>query len=249
MIKTQPKFNLSFRLDLTLAFLFLNKGRLIVMTKTVAGIDEVGRGSVAGPVVAGACVLDLPLFQRKRSFPCWSPSRKKTDHDVLIADSKLLSPEEREISSAWLTSTCAYGIGVVSAFVVDKRGILYATNQAMLLALDDLRSKMHVDSLLVDGRDRFRFPLPHQTVIRGDMLHPEIAAASIVAKVYRDGLMREYAKKFPVFGFEHHKGYGAPTHLALIKEHGPCELHRKSFLRAHLENQTLPMEMEELTVQ
>ncbi len=221
------------------------------MTKTVAGIDEVGRGSVAGPVVAGACVLDLPLFRRRSAFPRWSPFQRasSTRKDVLIADSKLLSPEEREVSSAWLTSNCAYGIGVVSAFVVDKRGILYATNQAMLMALEDLRSKIHVDSLLVDGRDRFHFPLPHQTVIRGDMLHPEIAAASIIAKVYRDRMMREYGKEFPLFGFENHKGYGAPQHLALIKEHGPCDLHRKSFLRALLENQTLPLEMEELVVQ
>ncbi len=218
----------------------------------VAGIDEVGRGSVAGPVVAGACVITTPLFPRKRSFPCWSPFQRghtASDVDVLIADSKLLSPDEREISSAWISSNCTFGVGAVSAFVIDKRGILHATNQAMLLALEDLRSKIHVDSLLVDGRDHFHFPLPHQSIIRGDQSEPSIAAASIVAKVFRDGLMREHAKKFPVFGFEHHKGYGAPQHLALIKEHGPCELHRKSFLRALLENQALPLEMEELTVQ
>ncbi|NOS66758.1 MAG: ribonuclease HII [Candidatus Peribacteraceae bacterium] len=207
----------------------------------VAGIDEVGRGSVAGPVVAGACVITTPLFPRKRSFPCWSPFEQKTDADVLIAGSKLLSPEEREASSTWITSNCAFGVGVVSALVIDKRGILYATNQAMLLALEDLRSKTHVDSLIVDGRDRFRFPLPHQTIIRGDQSEPAIAAASIVAKVFRDNMMREYAKEFPLFGFEHHKGYGAPGHLALIKEHGPCAIHRKSFLRAHLENQPLDL--------
>lgn len=211
----------------------------------IAGMDEVGRGSVAGPVVAGACIVSTPLFVRKRAFPCWSPFQKKTDHDVLIADSKLLSPEEREISSAWIFSNCAFGIGVVSAFVIDKRGILYATNQAMLLALDDLRTKAHVDSLLIDGRDRFRFPIPHKTIVRGDQTEPSIAAASIVAKVFRDNLMREYAKEFPLFGFEHHKGYGAPQHLALVKEHGPCMIHRKSFLRSILEDQTLPLEVHE----
>ncbi|MSR86908.1 ribonuclease HII [Candidatus Peribacteria bacterium] len=208
---------------------------------TIAGIDEVGRGAVAGPVVACACVIATPLFRRRRSFSCWSPFEKKADDDVLIADSKLLSPHEREISSAWIRSACAFGVGAVSAFVIDKRGILYSTNQAMLLALEDLRSKTSVQSLLVDGRDRFHFPLPHQSIIRGDQSEPAIAAASIVAKVFRDGLMREYAKDFPLFGFEHHKGYGAPVHLAAISEHGPCTLHRRSFLRAHLENQTLPI--------
>lgn len=215
----------------------------------IAGIDEVGRGSVAGPVVAGACVIATPLFGRRRSFACWSPFKQKTEDDVLIADSKLLSPEERELSSAWISTNCSFGVGVVSAFVVDKRGILYATNQAMLLALEDLRGKTHVDSLLVDGRDRFRFPLPHRTIIRGDQSEPAIAAASVVAKVFRDRMMRDYAKEFPLFGFEHHKGYGAPLHLAAIKEHGPCAIHRKSFLRAILENQPLPLEMEvEMTV-
>ncbi len=198
----------------------------------IAGIDEVGRGSVAGPVVAAACVMNVPLFRRRHAFPRWSPFKKKPLADLLIADSKLLAPDVRETSFQWIFATCPFGIGTVSAFVVDKRGILYATNQAMLLALEDLRSKMHIDSLLIDGRDRFHFPLPHTSIIRGDMLHPEIAAASIVAKVTRDRMMREYAKEFPLYGFERHKGYGAATHLALIKQHGPCTIHRKTFLHS-----------------
>lgn len=186
-------------------------------------------------------MITTPLFRRRGTFPRWSPFRKIPKEDILIADSKLLSPDEREASSAWICGNCAFGIGMVSAFVIDKRGILYATNQAMLLALEDLRSKTHVDSLLVDGRDRFRFPLPHRSIIRGDQSEPAIAAASIVAKVFRDRLMREYAKEFPLFGFERHKGYGAPLHLAAINEHGPCELHRRTFLRAILENHALSM--------
>lgn len=186
-------------------------------------------------------MITTPLFRRRRSFPCWSPFKKKSEGDVLIADSKLLKPGEREISSAWISANCTFGVGVVSAFVIDKRGILYATNQAMLLALEDLRPKAYIDALLIDGRDRFRFPLPHQSIIRGDQTEPAIACASIVAKVFRDRMMCEYAKEFPLFGFEHHKGYGAPLHLALIKEHGPCAIHRKSFLRALLENQELPL--------
>jgi len=200
-------------------------------------MDEAGRGAVAGPVVAGACVIPCELFRTRYAWPRWSPFKKKPRHDVLIADSKLLSSDEREIAFAWISATCAFGVGVVSAFVIDKRGILSATNQAMLLALEDLRSKTHVDALLIDGRDRFRFPLPHQSVIRGDMLHPEIAAASIVAKVRRDRMMCEESVRFPLYGFHRHKGYGTPEHLAIIEEHGPCTLHRKTFLRATLENQ------------
>lgn len=203
----------------------------------IAGIDEVGRGSVAGPVVAAACVMNADLFRRRHAFPRWSPFKKKPTTDILIADSKLLSPEERETSFHWIFATCPIGIGIISAFVVDKRGILYATNQAMLLAMEDLRAKTHVDSLLIDGRDRFHFPLPHQSVIRGDMLHPEIAAASIVAKVTRDRMMREYAKDYPQYGFDGHKGYGSKRHVALIREHGLCPLHRKTFLERILQDQ------------
>ena len=109
----------------------------------------------------------------------------------------------------------------------------------MLLALEDLRSKMHVDSLLVDGRDHFHFPLPSESIIRGDMLHPEIAAASIAAKVTRDRMMREFGKEFHFYGFEHHKGYGSPLHLEMIQVHGPCAIHRRTFLGNRIQN-TIP---------
>lgn len=209
----------------------------------VAGIDEAGRGSVAGPVVAGACVLRAPVFRRKHAWPRWSPFKKTRSPDICIADSKLMSPKEREDAFAWISSTCAFGVGVVSAFVIDRRGILVATNQAMLLALEDLRLKIGVQSLLVDGRDRFRFPLPHRSIVRGDMLHPTIAAASIIAKVTRDRIMRDESARFPLYGFHRHKGYGTPEHLASLKAHGLCPLHRRTFLRAMLENQTLPLEI------
>lgn len=209
----------------------------------VAGIDEVGRGAVAGPVVAGACVISAPLFRRRHAFPRWSPFKKKPQEDVLIADSKLLSPDEREAAFAWISSNCAFGVGIVSAFVVEKRGILAATQAAMLLALDDLRAKTAVASLLIDGCDHFHFPLPHQSVIRGDMLHPEIAAASIVAKVTRDGIMRSEGEEFPLYGFHRNKGYGTAEHLAAIRQHGPCPLHRKTFLRAVMEQQESPLEI------
>ena len=209
----------------------------------IAGIDEAGRGALAGPVVAGACVITTPLFRRKHHLPRWSPDKKKSDGECLIADSKILSPEERETSFAWITAHCFWGVGIVSQKVIDRRGILFATNAAMLLALEDLRAKTFVDALLVDGRDKFHFPLAHRSIIRGDQTEPAIAAGSIVAKVTRDRLMREYGKEFPLYGFAQHKGYGAPNHLLAIEQHGVCPLHRKSYLRSLLENQTLPFEI------
>ena len=214
----------------------------------VAGIDEAGRGALAGPVVAGACVITIPLFRRRHGFPRWSPFKKKPTTDILIADSKLLSSEEREQTFAWISAACFYGVGIVSSFVIEKRGILYATQAAMLLALEDLRSKISVRSLLIDGRDHFHFPLPHQSIIRGDMLHPEIAAASIIAKVTRDQMMRAESGRFPIYGFHRHKGYGTEEHIDCLRKHGPCEIHRKSFLRAILEQQKLPFIDEEISI-
>jgi ribonuclease HII len=209
----------------------------------IAGIDEAGRGALAGPVTAGACVIAVPLFRRRKSFTCWSPFERKRDEDVLIADSKALSPEERERTYEWIIKNCAYGAGSIAAEEIDSRGILAATNEAMLLALAALRSKTDVTELLIDGRDKFRFPLPHRSIIRGDATEPTIAAGSIVAKVTRDRYMREVASQFPHFGFEGHKGYGSELHITTIKSRGPCALHRKSFLRSILETQALPFEV------
>ncbi len=227
---------------------------IIETERILAGVDEVGRGAVAGPVVAGACVLTAPLFRRRHSFPRWSPFKKSlvtlaaphraTRDDIVIADSKLLTPEERERAYVWITAHCFFGIGIVSESVIDERGILFATNAAMLLAIEDLRAKTEIHELLVDGRDTFRFPLPHRSIIRGDQTEPAIAAGSIVAKVTRDRMMRDCDKKFPLYGFAQHKGYGTLEHLSLITQHGTCLLHRKSFLRAHLENQCLPLTVE-----
>src|SRR5207249_218896 len=100
----------------------------------IAGIDEVGRGSVAGPVAAGACVILCELFKRRRSFPCCSPFKRACKGEVLIADSKLLSTEEREQASARIAQHCVTGIGMVEASMIDAHGILAATNQAMLIA-------------------------------------------------------------------------------------------------------------------
>lgn len=201
-----------------------------VPKSVIAGIDEAGRGALAGPVVAGACLLPCEVFRRRSSRPHWSPFQKKPAQDCIIADSKMMSPEERERSFAWITAHCAFGVGIVGHDVIDRFGILHATEKAMQMALDELRSKADVTQLLIDGRDKFRFPLPHKSIIRGDSLEPCIAAGSILAKVTRDRLMIEHANIFPAYGFDGHKGYGAERHIAAIKAHGPCVIHRTTFL-------------------
>ena len=208
----------------------------------IVGIDEVGRGALAGPVVAGACIIPCELFRRRHSGTRWSPFQKKPDVDVCIADSKQLSPGERDISYEWIVKNCIFGAGIADVDVIETRGILAATQLAMLLALVDLETRTASRSfqLLIDGRDNFRFPYPHHSIIRGDQSEPCIAAGSIVAKVTRDRLMVDYAKSNNRYGFEKHKGYGSDDHIAAIRRHGMCPLHRLSFLsRILTEQQTL----------
>lgn len=197
----------------------------------IVGIDEAGRGPLAGPVVAGACHIPLPLYNRRRSYGAWSPHKRAIKNDCIIGDSKALTAEQREHAYAWITANCFWGVGMVSAEAIDRIGILEATNEAMRLALTMLSEKITPTYLLVDGRDAFWFDYPHTSIIRGDDLEPAIAAGSIIAKVTRDRLMIEAAQEFPQYGFEGHKGYGSSNHIAAIKEYGPCGIHRRSFLR------------------
>ncbi len=205
----------------------------------IAGIDEAGRGALAGPVVAGACVLPMALFRRKSSAPQWSPS-KNISNNCIIADSKQLSPEQREIAYLWITTSCPYGIGIASHAVIEERGILAATEIAMQRALRNLQHLCAPTFLLVDGRDHFWFDLPHSSVIHGDALEPCIAAASILAKVTRDRLMRLHDRLSSLYGFAEHKGYGSEEHIRAIRSHGPSGIHRLSFL-----SRILPSSQEE----
>ncbi|MSR67668.1 ribonuclease HII [Candidatus Peribacteria bacterium] len=184
------------------------------MTTLIVGIDEAGRGALAGPVVACAC--SLPVM---KNYP------------VKIGDSKQMTPWEREESCAWLIKNCVHGIGRVEADSIDRIGILAANEIAMQKAVKQV-AKIHQNLyLLVDGRDKFWFDHPHSSIIRGDQSELCIGAASIIAKVTRDKRMMALAKKFPRFAFEKHKGYGTPDHFAAIKKHGGCSEHRKSFLK------------------
>lgn len=192
------------------------------MSSTViVGVDEAGRGPLAGPVYAGACHLPCPAEATKKGWMV---------DGILIGDSKQLSEEERRVAYDWIITHCAHGIGFSTAADIDAQGILEATNSAMQQAVAMLAKTMTPTYLLVDGRDAFWFDYPHSSVIRGDSLEPAIAAASILAKVSRDRHMKEMHEAFPQYGFESHKGYAAPGHIAILKSAGPCVIHRTSFL-------------------
>lgn len=179
--------------------------------KVIAGLDEVGRGPLAGPVVA-ACVILPDGF----------------DLDG-IRDSKTLSARQRERANVRIrASALAIGIGQVEAPVIDQINILQATRRAMREALGQIA--IPFDLVLVDGLPVSDLPCPVQrALVGGDGQSASIAAASIIAKVFRDRLMTEYDAEFPHYGFAGHKGYGAAKHLAALREHGPCPLHRRSF--------------------
>jgi ribonuclease HII len=177
----------------------------------IAGIDEVGRGCVAGPVVAAACILDID-----KPLPAG------------IDDSKKLTPEKREEIAAELKSECiAYSIGQIEAEEIDSINILEATKKAMLAAVSGL--KPSADFLLIDALQLKQSPLPQRAIIKGDSLSASIAAASILAKTYRDALMRDYDQTYPAYSFASHKGYGCRDHWLALDKHGPCAIHRLTF--------------------
>jgi len=176
----------------------------------VSGIDEVGRGPLAGPVVAAAVILPRHL-----ELPG-------------VRDSKLLSPAQREISCQEILSCAtAVGIGCIEPAEIDRVNILQATFKAMILAIESLPSRP--DFLLIDGPYKLPLAIPQKGIPRGDQRSLSIAAASIVAKVHRDRLMSQYHELYPAYGFAQNKGYGTAQHLEALRCHGPCPLHRLSF--------------------
>jgi ribonuclease HII len=179
--------------------------------KFIAGVDEVGRGCLAGAVVAAACILDLskPLPEG-------------------LNDSKKLTAKRRERIAEELKETAlAYSIAQVEAEEIDRINILQATKKAMRIAIENLQPK--ADFLLVDAVQLKEIRLPQKAIIKGDAISASIAAASILAKTYRDTLMCELDKIYPEYGFSSHVGYGTRAHFEAIKKHGACALHRKSF--------------------
>lgn len=184
----------------------------------IAGVDEAGRGPLAGPVVAAAVIF--PAEWILRGLP--APLRK-------INDSKQLSAAAREDFYAELTSRreIQFGIAQADAPLIDEINILQATHHAMNLALEQLQPPPH--HALVDGLRVKTLRWPHTAIVSGDALSYSIAAASILAKVTRDRQMVEFDRQYPGYGFAGHKGYGTPEHLAILKERGACPLHRQSF--------------------
>jgi ribonuclease HII len=176
----------------------------------IAGLDEAGRGPLAGPVVAAAVVLPSGIL---------IPG---------LTDSKQVPEQERErLFGVIREQAVCYGIGIVDEQTIDEVNILQATILAMEKALHELSPQP--DYLLLDAITLPRVRLPQKPLIKGDCRSHSIAAASILAKVTRDRLMQELHERFPLYNFKKHKGYGTKEHLALIREHGPCDVHRKTF--------------------
>ena len=178
--------------------------------RVIAGIDEVGRGALAGPVVAAAVVLPDGLRIKG------------------VDDSKKLSPSMRErLCEVIMDQALAVGIGMGSPELVDRINILQATRHAMLEAVSQL--SIQPDYLLIDGISTIDSPLPQKTIKKGDSLSLSIAAASIIAKVYRDRLMCDQDALHPGYGFAGHKGYGSSAHMEAISKLGPAAIHRMTF--------------------
>jgi ribonuclease HII len=184
----------------------------------VAGVDEAGRGPLAGPVVAAAAILPSK----------WAQSGLPRELEGLN-DSKQLTATQRERFFAFITSCgeIEFGIAQVDAALIDEINILQATHRAMNDALAKLQPAP--EHALVDGRPVTTMRVPQTAIVKGDARSYSIAAASVLAKVTRDRLMLEFDRQWPVYGFAEHKGYGTAEHLAAIAAHGPCPIHRRSF--------------------
>ena len=180
--------------------------------QVICGVDEAGRGPLAGPVCAAAVILPKHL-----QIPGLTDSKKLTDK------------KRRELFPIIQEQAIAYGIGLASESEIDEINILQATFLAMRRALDQLSVRPEI--ALIDGNRETDFGLPVKTVVKGDSLSANIAAASILAKVTRDNLMVELAQQYPEYGFEIHKGYGTKAHYEALRTYGPCPIHRRSFLK------------------
>ena len=202
--------------------------------KLVAGLDEAGRGPLAGPVVAAAVIFNFKF-----------PNKFLIKQFPMIKDSKKMTVKQREATYEFLTNhpDIKWGVGIVSEKIIDKINILEATKLAMKKSLINLISKSKfqsskqfqnpnfkkIDYLLIDGDFGLNVDVLQKSIIKGDSKVFSISAASIIAKVTRDRIMEKYHKKYPEYGFNQHKGYGTKAHFASLQKFGPCKIHRKSF--------------------
>jgi ribonuclease HII len=208
------------------------RGLLAAGHTQIAGVDEAGRGPLAGPVVAAAVMF--PVAWLRGEFPA---------ELVKLNDSKQLTEAQREHYFAWLTTQpeVRYAIAQADATMIDRINILQATHRAMNDALAQLTpAPAHV---LVDGLRVKTLRFPQTPLVKGDSRSYSIAAASVLAKVTRDRQMLAYDREFPGYGFAVHKGYGTPAHLAAIAQLGPCAIHRKSFAPMKAEQTELSLRL------
>lgn len=195
--------------------------------KNYIGLDEAGRGPLAGPVIAGAVFVKKPAILKR----------------IILNDSKRLSPKNREkiLKSLLFSKAILFGIGKSSQKEIDKLNIFVATKLAMVRALKDLlsKTKRKFSGLLIDGnfkiereyfeKVKIKFFKNQIPIVKGDTKIPQIMIASIISKVKRDEIMERYSKIYPCYQFEKHKGYPTKLHKILLKKYGPCKIHRKSF--------------------
>lgn len=179
--------------------------------RLIAGIDEAGRGPLAGPVVVAGVIMPLD------------------DKDIIegVNDSKKLSAKKRDyLYDVIMQRAIDVQVAIIDSEIIDRDNILNATKSGMLQCIDGFKS---VDRVLIDAVN-VNAKVPTLAIIHGDALSYSIAAASIVAKVTRDRIMQEYDKQYPQYSFAKHKGYGTAEHIRLLKEYGPCPIHRRSFI-------------------
>ena len=184
--------------------------------ENIAGIDEAGRGPLAGPVVAAAIIFSKNKLLNKLL-------------EIGIRDSKLLSPKKREYLYELILEKChAWSIGIVSEKIIDEINILEASRLAMRKAVEKLEVKP--DFLLIDGNHTIEnYPVSQIAIPRADQYVFSVSAASILAKVTRDKMLIDFDEEYPEYGFAQHKGYGTKSHMEMLSKIGPCKIHRRSF--------------------
>ena len=181
-------------------------------TKLIAGVDEAGRGPLAGPVVAAAVIFSKKVFHKE------------------INDSKKLSEKKRAELYEWILENCStYGVGVIDHVEIDEINILQASLKAMKIAVEKLNAKPQL--ILIDGNKSFASEIKTKTVVKGDAKSFSIAAASIIAKFTRDKLMRKASEKYPEYLWAQNKGYATKAHREAVKKYGASPIHRKSFIK------------------
>lgn len=188
--------------------------------KSIIGMDEAGRGPIAGPIAVGAVLIDMGFYRRIKKNDRWW--RK-------INDSKKISPRERDSLFKFIKKNLSFGVGMVSSRYIDRYGIGKAREKAAKIALKSLKIKPEI--ILEDGKQNFINvkKCSQRMVVKGDSHLWSIACASIVAKVTRDNYMKKMSRRYPKYHFDKHKGYGTQLHLSCLWKHGPCPMHRFSF--------------------